>query len=80
MNLSIEYGCPSLFVGFCFTVSQIYGVTPRIKISDSDPSMDRSIRIGRQLKQVFEPYDTLFKEVKVKTRSNSPSHSFCKEK
>jgi hypothetical protein len=29
---------------------------------------------------MFEPYHTLFKEVKVKKRSNSPSHSICKEK
>jgi hypothetical protein len=38
--------------------------------------MDWSIRIVWKLKQVFEPNHTLFKEVKVKKRSNS----ICKEK
>ena len=80
MNFSIEYGCPSLFVGLYFTFSQIYGVTPRIKISHSDASMDRGIEIVRQLKQVFEPYGAMFKEVKGGGRSNSPSHSVCKKK
>jgi hypothetical protein len=80
MSFSIEYGCPCLFVGLYFTFSQIYGFTPRIKISHSDLSMDRSIRIVRQLKQVFEPYCTLFKEVQGKKGSNSPSHSIWKEK
>jgi hypothetical protein len=73
MNFSVEYSCPSLFVGLYFKFSQIYGFTSRIKLSHSDPSMDRSIRNVRQLKQVFEPYHTMFKEVKVK-RKEATSH------
>jgi len=47
------------------------GSPPRTKISHSDPSTDRSIRNVRQLKQVFEPYRTMFKEVKVKKEATS---------
>jgi hypothetical protein len=52
-------------------VSQIHGVTPRIKIHNSDPSMYASIRIVRQLKQVFNPYRIMFKEFKEKEKAAS---------
>jgi hypothetical protein len=52
-------------------VLQIFRVTPRIKIPRSDASMDRSIRIVRQLEQVFEPYCVMLKEVKEKKEAAS---------
>jgi hypothetical protein len=55
---------PSLLVGSYFTVSQICRVTPTIKLHHMDPSMDRSIKIVQQLKQVFQPYHVMFKELK----------------
>jgi hypothetical protein len=37
-------------------VSQIRGIATRIKINHSEPSTDRSIKIVRQLEQVFETH------------------------
>jgi hypothetical protein len=44
-----------------------------------DPSMDRSIKIVRQLEQVFEPNHMMFKELKEKKKQLSLL-CFCKEK
>ena len=44
---------PSLFAGSYLAVSQICGVAPRMKINQSDRSMDRSIRTVVQLEQVL---------------------------
>jgi len=44
----------SLFAGSCCTVSQIRGIATSIKINHSEPSKERSIKIVRQLEQVFE--------------------------
>jgi hypothetical protein len=61
-------------------VSQICRVAPRIKIHHSDPSMDRMIRNVRQLKQVFEPYRMMFKQLRGKTRSSHHNVSAKKRK
>jgi hypothetical protein len=47
-----------------FEVSQILGVATGIKIHYSDPSLDKSIRIVRQIEQLFEPYCVMCKELK----------------
>jgi hypothetical protein len=54
-------------------------VTPTIKIHHLHLSVDRSIRIVQQFKQVFEPHLMIFKELKGK-KKQLPSQCFCKEK
>jgi hypothetical protein len=49
----------------------LLGVTPRIKMHHSDPSVDRRIIVFRQLKQVFEPYRMMLKELKGETEASS---------
>lgn len=57
------------FAGSCRAVSQIRRVSPRVRISDQYPSMDRSFRIFRQLKQFFEPYRMTSMELKQRRSS-----------
>jgi hypothetical protein len=45
-------------------VLQIHRIAPRIKVHLSDPSEDRSIKNVRQLESIFEPYRTMFMEMK----------------
>jgi len=45
-------------------VSQIRMVAPGIKLRNSDPSMERRIKIFRPFDQVFEPYGVMFRELK----------------
>ena len=45
---------------------------------DSDPSMDRDIRIVRQFDRVFETYCVLFKELE--KEKQQLSQCFCKQK
>jgi hypothetical protein len=52
----------SLFLRLYFEVSPICGIAPRIKIHHSD----RSIKLLRQLDQVFESYYLMLKELKGK--------------
>lgn len=66
---------PLLFAGLYLMVSRICMVTLNIKIHQSDPSVGGSIKIARQLKQVFEPYCMMFKE----KRKQLPLQCFCKE-
>ena len=47
-------------------VSQIHEVNPRIYIHYPDPSIDRSMKIAQQYKQVFKTYYMMFKELKEK--------------
>jgi hypothetical protein len=47
-------------------VSQICGIAPRIKMHHSDFSLDRNVRIFRQLGQIFEPFCVIFRELKGK--------------
>jgi hypothetical protein len=50
-------------------------------MDQSDPSVDRSIKIIRQLEQVFQPYGKMYKELGGgRGGSNCPSQCFCKEK
>ena len=57
---------PLTFCGFVFHIFTNLWGHPTNKISHSDPPMDRGIGIVLQLKQVFEPYHAMFKEVKKK--------------
>jgi hypothetical protein len=57
------------FAGLCCEVSQIRGVSPKVKISDQDLSVDRRFRIFRKMKQVFDQYRMMSKELK-KRRSS----------
>jgi hypothetical protein len=52
---------PSLFAGSYLAATQIGGVTPRMKIRQSDRSVCRRIRTVRQLQQVLEPYRLMLK-------------------
>jgi len=61
-----------------FEGSQIRGVPPKIKIYILVPLTDRTIKIVRQIKPVFEPHSMMFKELKVK-KNGSPAQCFCKE-
>jgi hypothetical protein len=65
-NALQQYGHSSLFAGLYFVVSQICGIAPRIKMHHSDPSMDRNVRMFRQLGQIFEPFFVMFRELKGK--------------
>jgi hypothetical protein len=56
----------SVYAGSYFGLSQIRGIAWRINVHHLDPSMDRNIRITRQLEEVLEPYCLIFKEVKEK--------------
>jgi hypothetical protein len=47
-------------------VSQICGIAPKIKMNHSDPSMDRNVRIFRQLGHIFETFCVMFRELKGK--------------
>jgi hypothetical protein len=66
-------------VGSFFAVSQILGVSPRIKIHHADSSMDRGIKIVPQVEQVFDLYRMMSKELKER-KKQLPSQWFCKEK
>jgi hypothetical protein len=69
---------PSLFACSYFAVSQIRGVALRMKMHDSDPSTDRSIKTVRQLEHTFEPYRMVFWELKGK--GSSCHHNVCAKK
>jgi hypothetical protein len=71
-----QYTHPLLFAGLYLMVLRICMVTLNIKIHQSDPSVGGSIKIARQLKQVFEPYCMMFKE----KRKQLPLQCFCEEK
>jgi hypothetical protein len=53
---------PSLYAGSSFVVLQIRRVALRLKDKYSDPSMDRSIGMVRQIHQVFQPSRAMFVE------------------
>jgi hypothetical protein len=52
-------------------------VAPRIEVHHTDPSMDRSIKIVRQIEEVFEPYCMMFKKLKGREKP-LPTECFCK--
>jgi hypothetical protein len=52
-----------LFCRFILHSFAICRVTPKIKMHNSNPSKDRSIKIVRHLKQVFKPYHMMVKEL-----------------
>ena len=66
IRYQISYSNPSPYGDSYFAVSLICGLDPRIKIHYSDPSMDMSIKIFRQLQQEFKPQRMMFKELKGK--------------
>ena len=72
VNHKSKHTHPSLFA-----VSQIHGVA--LEIHNSDPAMDRSIKIVRTLEQVFEPHRLMFRELK-ETKQQLQSHCLCREK
>ena len=57
------YTCSSLFARPYLAVSQIRGVSLRIKTYYSNPLVARSIKIVWQLELFFEPYRMMFKEL-----------------
>jgi aminoglycoside N3'-acetyltransferase len=57
------YSQPSLFVCSYFVVSYIRRVAPARKVRHSNPSMDSSVEIFRQLGQAFERHCVMFKEL-----------------
>jgi hypothetical protein len=74
---TFKYTHPPLFAGSYFVaVWQIPGVASRMQIHHSGPSMYRSIKIVRQIEQVFEPYRMMFKELE-EEKKQLPSQSFC---
>lgn len=75
LHASSTYTHPLLFMGLYFAVLQI----PRIKIDHLDLSVDRSIRIVWQFKQVFMPYHVISKELKEK-KTQLPLHCFSKKR
>jgi len=64
----VPYTHLTLFTGPHFTDSQIFEVAPQIKVPNLDPAIDRSNRIVQPLRQVFEPYCIVFKELKEKKK------------
>jgi hypothetical protein len=85
INVFITVVCPacshpSLFAGSYSVVAQICGITSRIKIHNLDPSVDRSIRIAWQFKQVFKPYHMMLKELNETKKQQFLSECCCKEK
>jgi hypothetical protein len=60
------YSLPSLFAGSYFVVSHIRRVVPARKVHHSNPSVDSSVEIFRQLGQTFERHRMMFKELKGK--------------
>jgi hypothetical protein len=52
------------------------GVAPRIEVNHSDPSVDRTIKIVRQIEEVFEPYSMMFKELKRREKPLPPECFF----
>jgi hypothetical protein len=57
-----EYTYRLPFAGSHFTDSQTGEEDPWIKLHNSVPSLDRSTKTVRQIKQVFELYHMMFKE------------------
>ena len=54
----------SLFAGSYFAVPQIREVCSRITVQHSGPAVNTSTKIVRQFEHIFEPYSTMFKELK----------------
>jgi hypothetical protein len=61
-------------------VSQIRGVSSKIKIRHSDPSADRSIKIVRKREEVFHPCRMMFKELKEKVAGSHHNVSAKKKR
>jgi antirestriction protein ArdC len=59
---------PLLSVDSFFAASQICGVAPRVKMYHSNSSMRRSIKMIRQLEQIFELFCMIFRELKGKKK------------
>jgi hypothetical protein len=53
----------ALFLSNAALAIAICGVAPITKTHHSDPSIDRSINIFRELEEVFEPYCMTIKEL-----------------
>jgi hypothetical protein len=79
MRCELVYTHLSIFTGSYFAFSQIRRFATRIRIQYTNPSMDRSIEIVRQLEQVFQPHRTMFEEFK-EEKKQLPTQCFCKEK
>jgi hypothetical protein len=59
------------FADSYFEVLQICGVVPITRIHHSDPAADRSMKIVRQLEQVFERYRMMFKKLKERKKKSA---------
>jgi hypothetical protein len=75
----MNYNHPTSLAGSYFAVSQIRGVSQRIKVHNPEPWMDRNIKTVSQFEKGFEPHSIIFKGLKEKKEAG-PNTMFLQRK